>query len=81
KEEKKVLDQAKELERREKEEEKLQKRKEAALEGTGQAVKKVAPPSAQLWTTKYAPGNIKEICGNKGQVEKLNNWLTEWSVD
>ncbi|WOO84678.1 Replication factor C subunit 1 [Vanrija pseudolonga] len=78
KEEKKVLDQAKELERREKEEEKLQKRKEAALEGTGQAVKKVAPPSAQLWATKYAPANIKEICGNKGQVEKLNTWLTDW---
>ncbi|TXT05015.1 hypothetical protein VHUM_03835 [Vanrija humicola] len=78
KEEKKVLDQAMELERREKEEEKLQKRKEAALEGTGQAVKKVAPPSAQLWTTKYAPATIKEICGNKGQVEKLTNWLTDW---
>lgn len=42
KEEKKIADQAKEMERREKEEEKLRKRKEAALEGTGVAIKSVS---------------------------------------
>jgi replication factor C subunit 1 len=35
-------------------------------------------PSSQLWTTRYAPQNIKEICGNKGQVEKLQQWLKDW---
>lgn len=35
-------------------------------------------PSTQLWTTRYAPQTLKEICGNKGQVEKLQNWLNGW---
>ncbi|KAJ7481567.1 replication factor RFC1 C terminal domain-containing protein, partial [Mycena latifolia] len=35
-------------------------------------------PSSQLWTTRYAPQNLKEICGNKGQVEKLQQWLKDW---
>lgn len=37
-----------------------------------------AAPSGQLWTTKYAPQTLKEICGNKGQVEKLQKWLHDW---
>ncbi len=35
-------------------------------------------PSNQLWTVRYAPQNLKEICGNKGQVEKLQQWLRDW---
>jgi replication factor C subunit 1 len=34
----------------------------------------------QLWTTRYAPQSLKEICGNKGQVEKLQQWLHDWWV-
>ncbi|KAI6041918.1 replication factor RFC1 C terminal domain-containing protein [Pisolithus marmoratus] len=34
--------------------------------------------STQLWTTRYAPKSLKEICGNKGQVEKLKQWLHDW---
>ena len=34
----------------------------------------------QLWTARYAPQTLKEICGNKGQVEKLQDWLSSWSV-
>ncbi|KAL7418824.1 DNA replication factor C complex subunit Rfc1 [Cryptotrichosporon argae] len=78
KEEKKVLEQANEMERREKEEERLRVRKEKALEGTGIAAKKAVPTTAQLWTTKYAPTNIKEICGNKAPVERLHQWLLDW---
>jgi hypothetical protein len=37
-------------------------------------------PSTQLWTTRYASQTIKEICGNKVQVEKLQQWLTNWCV-
>jgi len=33
-----------------------------------------------LWTTKYAPKQPKEICGNKGNVEKLIAWLEKWYV-
>ncbi|KAK7696550.1 hypothetical protein QCA50_001208 [Cerrena zonata] len=35
-------------------------------------------PSMQLWTDRYAPQALKEICGNKGQVEKLLQWLQDW---
>jgi len=34
----------------------------------------------QLWTTRYAPQSLKEICGNKSQVEKLEQWLKDWYV-
>ncbi|KAF5123012.1 hypothetical protein DV452_000332 [Geotrichum candidum] len=30
---------------------------------------------SDLWTTKYDPMDLSEICGNKGQIEKLSNWL------
>lgn len=35
-------------------------------------------PSTQLWTTRYAPKSVKDICGNKSQVEKLLQWLKGW---
>ncbi|KAF8493303.1 replication factor RFC1 C terminal domain-containing protein [Hysterangium stoloniferum] len=35
-------------------------------------------PTSQLWTTKYTPQAIKDICGNKGQVKKLQQWLQDW---
>jgi replication factor C subunit 1 len=36
--------------------------------------------STQLWTDRYAPQSLKEICGNKSQVEKLRAWLRDWFV-
>ncbi|KAG6849470.1 hypothetical protein H0H93_008197 [Arthromyces matolae] len=39
---------------------------------------KIVDLKSQLWTTRYAPQSLKEICGNKGQVEKLQLWLHEW---
>ena len=43
--------------------------------GSGKAI----DPFTQLWTVRYAPKSLKEICGNKGQVEKLQQWLEDWS--
>ncbi|ODN75992.1 hypothetical protein L202_05958 [Cryptococcus amylolentus CBS 6039] len=80
KEAKKIEDQAKEMEAREKKEEQERKRKEKALGQQGMAVKKIAPPSSQLWTTKYAPASLKEICGNKAPVERLGKWLEDWDA-
>lgn len=34
-----------------------------------------------LWTVKYAPQAVKDICGNKGQVQKLQDWLHNWCAD
>ncbi|KAJ9118684.1 hypothetical protein QFC22_003904 [Naganishia vaughanmartiniae] len=69
---------AEDMEKREKEAEAEAKRKAKVLGKMGTAVKAAAPASSQLWTTKYAPTNIKEICGNKGNVEKLGAWLESW---
>lgn len=33
---------------------------------------------SRLWTVKYAPTTANMICGNKGQVEKLQAWLRAW---
>ncbi|KAF3905810.1 hypothetical protein AA313_de0205768 [Arthrobotrys entomopaga] len=40
--------------------------------------KEAKDPGAQLWTVKYSPSSMKEICGNKGQVDKLQKWLQNW---
>lgn len=34
--------------------------------------------AGQLWTMKYAPKALNELCGNKTQVEKLQTWLRDW---
>ncbi|PKI84275.1 hypothetical protein MVES_001525 [Malassezia vespertilionis] len=34
--------------------------------------------TGQLWTDKYAPQQLKELVGNKSNVEKLQAWLHEW---
>ncbi|KAG9236408.1 putative replication factor C subunit 1 [Amylocarpus encephaloides] len=36
-------------------------------------------PSSQLWTSKYAPTSVNQICGNKSQVLKIQNWLKGWA--
>ena len=43
-----------------------------AASGTG------ANSDSRLWTVKYAPSAMNQICGNKTQVEKLQRWLREW---
>ncbi|KAF8271701.1 replication factor RFC1 C terminal domain-containing protein [Lactarius quietus] len=71
KEEKAIRDSAKEMEAREK-----------AAKATGYKVVqgvKTVDPKTQLWTDRYAPQTLKEVCGNKGQVEKLQQWLADWS--
>ncbi|KAF9457260.1 replication factor RFC1 C terminal domain-containing protein [Collybia nuda] len=72
KEQQAIKEAAREMEKRE--------AKEAAVtKDTGSSVKTI-DPSSQLWTTRYAPQSLKEICGNKGQVEKLQLWLNDWPV-
>ncbi|KAK6528318.1 hypothetical protein TWF281_009561 [Arthrobotrys megalospora] len=40
--------------------------------------KEAKDPKSQLWTVKYSPSSMKEICGNKKQVESLQKWLQNW---
>ena len=32
-------------------------------------------PDTRLWTVRYAPQQLSQICGNKTQVDKLQRWL------
>ncbi|KAK4052399.1 DNA replication factor C complex subunit Rfc1 [Microbotryomycetes sp. JL201] len=61
-----------------------QKKKEAAkIEKAAKEMvvdKDPALAKSQLWTVKYAPRQLREICGNKGNVEKLSRWLEAWPV-
>ncbi|KAF8900823.1 replication factor RFC1 C terminal domain-containing protein [Gymnopilus junonius] len=67
KEQEEIKKAAKEMEKRE--------RTDRAAAQSGKAI----DPKMQLWTVRYAPQNLKEICGNKSQVEKLQTWLHDWS--
>ncbi|GAA5869122.1 hypothetical protein JCM8547_008702 [Rhodosporidiobolus lusitaniae] len=60
--------------------EQLKKEKEKVKEqAKAMALDKDAPEHlTQLWTTKYAPTRLQDICGNKGHVEKLKKWLEAW---
>ncbi|KAI0436677.1 replication factor RFC1 C terminal domain-containing protein [Xylaria telfairii] len=79
-EEEKIKKQAAEMEQEEKrkraEEEKA--RKAAVARGATAATQPVQPPSAQLWTVKYAPTQASHICGNKAAVERIQKWLKGW---
>lgn len=77
--EKKIRDMAAEMEKEE---------RVAAFAGGAKAGKpsasataakgKAVGPDNRLWTVKYAPTQLAQICGNKGQVEKLQEWLHDY---
>jgi replication factor C subunit 1 len=78
-EEKKVREEA---ERMEKEEKAKQAEAEKAAKKAAAARGAPAPAPAQalsqLWTTKYAPTQLNQICGNKANVERIQSWLHNW---
>lgn len=37
-----------------------------------------AAPADALWTVKYAPRTLKDVCGNTGNVEKIKAWLENY---
>lgn len=76
---------SKEFEEREKQEQQKQKQQEPKKKSkASQEPPSSSPPrdanKEQLWTTKYAPTSLNQICGNKGAVEKLNKWLANWKT-
>jgi replication factor C subunit 1 len=54
-------------------------RKLAAARGVAAQPSAAASPASQLWTVKYAPTQASHICGNKANVEKIQNWLKNWA--
>jgi len=85
-EQEKIREEAEEMEKEEqrkiKEAEKAERerQKQAALKGSTVSAATIRPvaPTSQLWTSKYAPTTMAQICGNKGQVEKISSWLKGW---
>lgn len=80
-EEKKIRDEAVRMEKEE------QTRKaEAEKAAKKAAATRGAPPPvptqvlSQLWTTKYAPTQLNQICGNKANVERIQGWLDKWAT-
>jgi replication factor C subunit 1 len=75
---KKMKEQAAEMEKEEKARKAELERAAQAAKARGATVSTAATTNAQLWTSKYAPTQLSHICGNKGQVEKIQNWLHNW---
>ncbi len=79
-EEKKIRDEAVRMEKEEqarKAEAEKAAKKAAAARGVAAPVP--APALSQLWTTKYAPSQLNQICGNKANVERIQGWLHNWA--
>ncbi|AET41600.1 replication factor C subunit 1 Ecym_8322 [Eremothecium cymbalariae DBVPG len=49
--------------------------------GTPSSALNLVREQDKLWTVKYAPTSLQQICGNKGAVNKLKNWLTNWAIN
>jgi len=79
KEEEKIREQVAQIDKEEQARLKAKKAAEAAR-GVQPVAGKSAEPSidSQLWTTKYAPTSLNQICGNKNSVEKLQRWLQKF---
>ena len=78
-EEKKIRDEAVRMEQEEqarKAEAEKAAKKAAAVRGVLARVP--TPALSQLWTTKYAPSQLNQICGNKANVERIQAWLHNW---
>lgn len=62
------------------EEQELQEKKDQANRAKSNinTNEKIISDSDRLWTVKYAPTKIEQICGNKTTVLKLKTWLETW---
>ncbi|CAG7854799.1 Replication factor C subunit 1 Short=Replication factor C1 [Serendipita indica DSM 11827] len=67
KEEEKIKKDAEEMEKKEKEQ-----KKAMATKPGSKREQHSFDPSSQLWTTKYAPQNLSQICGNKGTWKRFS---------
>lgn len=80
--EEKLKQEAIDMEKREKERQaKAEKEAKASAAARGLSAPekpKVPKFDDRLWVDKYAPDSMGSVCGNKGQVEKLQNWLRTW---
>ncbi|KAF9434321.1 hypothetical protein BGZ76_008211 [Entomortierella beljakovae] len=36
------------------------------------------PVQSELWTTKYRPMQVKDLCGNGAPIQRLQRWIENW---
>ncbi|KAJ5666708.1 Replication factor C subunit 1 [Penicillium macrosclerotiorum] len=77
-EEEKMRKAAAEIDAEEKKQREAKAKADSKLSGAPPSSSPSASADDQLWTTKYAPTSLSMICGNKGAVEKIQNWLRNW---
>lgn len=85
-EEQKIIEEAQQQEKLDQERKKQQQKKsqtdgKSSSSGTSSSSSSTSTSISsddQLWTTKYAPNAIGQLCGNKGQINKLKTWLNNW---
>ncbi len=78
-EEKRIRDEAVRMEKEEQARKaEVEKAAKKAAAARGVAAPVPAPALSQLWTTKYAPSQLNQICGNKANVERIQAWLHNW---
>lgn len=80
-EERKIIEEAESEERKARAEEKAASQpqiKSKVDPSRAESPKRIIPNSEKLWTVKYAPNDIVQLCGNKGQINKLKTWLSNW---
>ncbi|RCK67087.1 Replication factor C subunit 1 [Candida viswanathii] len=87
KQEQEIIEQAKLEEKQEKAKEAERKARLAAAASSSSQSHEMSPPASQLrdtpakdklWTDRHAPTDISQLCGNKGQIKKLQQWLENW---
>lgn len=66
-----------EAEREEREEKKAAQQAQHTKSAGAQPSKPVSN-NDKLWTQKYAPSSISQLCGNKGKIQQLRAWLENW---
>lgn len=79
-EEERQLKEAVEREEREEREQAAKRAKTSSVksESSQNTPSQPTTSSADLWTVKYAPKDTSQLCGNKGQINKLQSWLASW---
>lgn len=77
-EERQLKEEVERQELEEKERTKQQTKGTAASQSSNSQSASQTPSSDQLWTVKYAPKDAGQLCGNKGQINKLQSWLSSW---
>lgn len=78
KEEAKIKEQAAEIEKEDQRRQKELMSAQSSTSGKTTAPAKTSSSDAvdsRLWTTKYAPTSLAQICGNKQTVERIQRWL------